>query len=479
MTRYVSFELIILFAGALIGFTGALLLGGAAKEAIDYGLPPAATLRLMPYLLLEMLRISVPVTLLLASTSVYSRMSGFNEIVAIKALGISPMAVLWPAFALGFVVSLAAVWLNDVAVSWGRIGAQRVIIDAVEEIAYGMLRTEHCYSSGQFSINVKGVNGRTLLRPTVSFMRRGSMPALMVDADAAELRSDHEENVLKIFLRNARIEAEGGIRFFSPEFDHEIPLSDASRADEHSRHPSCLPMSEIDEEIARQHRILGRRKEQFAARSAYQHLTGEFDDLAGPSWIQRRVELEDLEGLLARLRSEPYRRWSAGFSCLCFVWIGAPMAIWLRNRDFLQSFFLCFAPILIVYYPVFMVTIKAAKNGTAPAIAVWAGNLILAIWGAWVLRRVLRYSSGARGDCFLVAHGRGRPAGLRGRAWFRFSHIPGHQPSGLHGHELKALAQPPLEVRHVGGAVEDRDLLLALLDRAAQLLHRSGVAVRD
>jgi lipopolysaccharide export system permease protein len=124
MTRYVLTELILFFLAALIAFTGTMILVGVVREASKQGLPPAAILRLIPYILPEALRVAIPVTLLLAATSVYSRMAGFNEIVAIKALGISPMTILWPVLVLAIVVSFVAVWLNDVAISWGRRGAQ-------------------------------------------------------------------------------------------------------------------------------------------------------------------------------------------------------------------------------------------------------------------------------------------------------------------------------------------------------------------
>jgi len=101
--------------------------------------------------------------------------------------------------------------------------------------------------------------------------------------------------------------------------------------------------------------------------------------------------LHDCRRHLYRLLTEPHRRWSAGFSCLCFVWVGAPMAIRLRHREFLTSFFLCFLPVLVVYYPLLMLGIDGAKHGTVPPATVWAGNLLLIAWGAWLLRRVLRY----------------------------------------------------------------------------------------
>ena len=53
--------------------------------------------------------------------------------------------------------------------------------------------------------------------------------------------------------------------------------------------------------------------------------------------------------------------------------------------------FLCFLPILIVYYPFLMYTIDASKNGSVPPLSVWSGNLVLALWGAYLLRKVLRY----------------------------------------------------------------------------------------
>ncbi|NIL96306.1 MAG: LptF/LptG family permease, partial [Planctomycetales bacterium] len=92
-----------------------------------------------------------------------------------------------------------------------------------------------------------------------------------------------------------------------------------------------------------------------------------------------------------RLKTEPHRRWAAGFSCLCFVAVGAPLAIRRRFGEFWTTFFLCFLPILIVYYPLLMVSIDRAKTGALPPIVVWSGNVALLLWSGWLLRRVLRY----------------------------------------------------------------------------------------
>jgi len=392
LTRYVLIELSRVFLVSLIALTGLAILGGVVREAMDKSLPPAQVLGLIPYILPDSLRFAVPVTLLLATTTVYSRMSGANEIVAIKALGIAPTVVLWPTLVVAFLLSLATVWLNDVAVSWGRNGVQRVVVEAAEEIAYGMLRTQRRYSSSRFAINVREVRDRKLLGLMLSLKSRGNTPGATITAEEAELRSDRRNNRLIIKLRNGTVEVDGGPRaHFPDEQQYEVPLWDVSQAGGMTDSPSCLALRVIPDETIRQQAEIDRYEQEMAARAALQMLCGDFDGLASPEWRSRQHELGSQRVRLHRLKTEPHRRWSAGFSCLCFVLVGAPMAIWLRNRDFLTSFFLCFAPILIVYYPLLAYGIDSAKHGRFPPHVVWAGNLAMVVWGAYLFRKVMRY----------------------------------------------------------------------------------------
>jgi lipopolysaccharide export system permease protein len=393
-TRHVVSQLAKLFLLALIALTALFLIVVVVKEAIERSLPPAAVLRLVPYILPEMLRVTVPVCLLLATTSLYSRMSGSNEIVAVKALGISPLPLLWPTFVVGFLLSLFTVWLNDLAVSWGRHGAQRVVVEAVEEIVYAMLQTQRGYTApnNTFSINVKGMDSRRLLAPMLTIRGNGNVPTLTITAQEAYLHCDHEKNVLKIALRNGTMEFEGLGKVDFPDVqEQEIPLEDTSHTNFETQLPSWLPLCAIPRETVRQAHAIEEMEKKYTLEAAYQILSGDFDELTSKQWETRRSFTGYQKNRLYRLYAEPHRRWSAGFSCLCFVWVGAPMGVWFRNRDFLTSFFLCFLPILIVYYPLLMFTVDAAKNGSAPASLAWLGNLCLVAWGTVVLRKVVRY----------------------------------------------------------------------------------------
>jgi lipopolysaccharide export system permease protein len=391
LPRHILLELSKMFVVLLLAIIPLMIIQGLVRNGMEFSLPPKQILLLIPYVLPDALRFAVPVTMLLAATSVYSRMAGTNEVVAVKSMGIPPTAIVWPAIVLAFLLSLVTTWLNDVAVSWGRNGAERVIVEGVEDIAYGMLRTQGGYSSSKFDVMVKRVEGHVLIGTTLSMKRRDAQP-ITITADTAELISDYEKGALKIILRNATVRAgKSTLSFFDEAFELELPFHEASRAEGRSNHPSNIALNRIPGKIVEQEEKIDSFRQELATRAAYEMLNGDFDLLTNSEWDTRYRQLKDMQDRLHRLRTEPYRRWSTGFSCLFFVWVGAPLAIRLRNRDFLTSFFLCFAPILGVYYPALMWTVDGAKNGSFPPYAVWVGNLLLLAWGGWLLRRVIRY----------------------------------------------------------------------------------------
>ncbi len=385
VTRYVIAELCKMFALALSVLTLIMIVVGVVREAAMQNLPLRHVVLLIPYVLPDALRVAVPVTLLLAVSSVYSRMSGTNEVIALKSAGISPWRIVWPTLAVAFAVSLATVWLNDVACSWGRAGAQRVVLGAVEDVVYGMLRAQSRYSVPGLSIHVQRVEGRRLIRPTLSIEPAADRPRITIVAEEAELVADLDQDVLRVVLRNGSFDVEGQLSVDFPDVQEQtIPLDSATRLRDLNTHPSSIPMIRIPEEIAAQQE----RLRQLTARQ----VLAERDPAVAPDELQRRrQQLHEQRERLCRLKTERHRRWSAGFSCLFFVWVGVPMAVWMHHRDFLSNFFLCFLPILVVYYPLLAYGIDGAKNGTIPPWSVWVGNLLLAVWGFELMKKVVRY----------------------------------------------------------------------------------------
>jgi len=393
LTSYVLTEVLKVFLAALVILTLMMIMFGVVREAREQGLELQQVIKIIPYILPDALRYTVPGTILFAVSSVYGRMSGSNEVVALKSLGISPWAILWPVLMFAVVLSLITVYLNDLAVSWGRSNVKRIVIESVEEIAYSMLRSQRSFSAPKFSIIVKDVRDRTLIKPVISFSASGDEPAVHLQCAEAELRSDLKEMTLTIVCRDGtlNVEGQGTLRFQKTPIERTVPLDSASPASDNVVLPAWLSMSVIPEHVARQKVVVEEYVQQRATKAALQLLSGDFTRLESPETRNEAEALKCYRNHLARLLTEPYRRWSNGFSCLCFVLIGAPMAIWRRNADFLTNFFLCFLPILMIYYPLLAVGVDQAKAGKLPPNSVWLGNFILAMAGAWLLRKVFRY----------------------------------------------------------------------------------------
>jgi lipopolysaccharide export system permease protein len=390
LTRYVLFDLLKVFTLTLTGLTLLIFVVLIGKEAVDKGIGLGPLLRMAPYLLPQAMQFAVPGTMLLATTSVYGRMASYNEIVAIKSLGISPMAVIWPTLVLATLVSFVAVVLNDVAVSWGRLGVQRVFLASIEEVTYGQLRMRHTYNLGKANITVRDVEGHRLIWPTLIVQASDDQPAWTISAEEAELHLLPEEG--KLVVRFENLDLDGPVKWINPATqEYVMSLEELTGSSTKNRSPSTYALAEIKPAVHEQEELLDRIEQATVARSAFGMLTGDFDSLSETAWKAIEREKESAEVRLHRLQTEPWRRWANGFSCLCFVLIGVPVAVWLRFSEFIASFFVCFVPILVVYYPLLAVSVDQAKDGVFPPQSVWLGNVLLSLAGVLLLRRVNRY----------------------------------------------------------------------------------------
>lgn len=390
VTRYVVFDVLKLFAVTLGLLTMLMVVPVLFKEARDQGLEPLQILRIIPYTLPEALRYTVPATVLFAVSTVYGRMSGSNEIVALKSLGISPMAVVWPVLGLALVLSLGTMALNELALTWGRANVRRVIVASVEEIAYSMLRTHRSFTAPNFSIIVRRVEGRRLISPTITFKNPGENRTITLTAEEATLKSDAAKNLMTIWCRRGTIDVEGQARLrFEDSLERSVPLALQEESPEPL--PSQVAMTNLPALLARKGQDLEALETRRAIQASEALVLGNFPLYCEGEHQRLDDAIRQTRGYVYRLQTERHRRWSNGFSCLCFVMIGAPMAIWRRNADLLTSFFLCFLPILLIYYPLLMFGVDQAKSGSLPAFTVWAGNVVVLAIGAWLMQRVIRY----------------------------------------------------------------------------------------
>lgn len=391
LTRYIIFEMLKVFIVTLSSMTALMIIVGVVQEAIRESLTPLTILQLIPFVLPNALCFAIPGTALFSTCMVLGKMSSSNEVIAVKAMGVSPMTIIWPVVIMAFLMSLFTVYLNDLAVSWGRKGVYQVVLNSVEKTIYSVLATERSFHNGKVSISVDNVVGDELINPLVTFYNDDSDGDYTFKADSAVISVNSEEKVLNFSVKNGTVEVEDGeLNLAIPDGDLPIPLDAATRTENRNTSPSNLPLRKIREEIQRQLEKNATRNRKQAMDAAFQMLGGDFVSLTHPRWPHKLQELGVGQQRVHRLRTEPWRRWANGFSCLCFVFIGAPLAILLRRSDFWSTFGLCFIPILLTYYPLLMYGVGQAKSGDLAPPVVWLGNLVLISIGWVLMRRINR-----------------------------------------------------------------------------------------
>ncbi|MCC6125278.1 MAG: LptF/LptG family permease [Pirellulales bacterium] len=396
-TRYVVAEILKIFILTLTAITLLVTIGMGVKEGASRGCPPTVILHLMPYMLPYMLVITIPVSLLLAVSIVYGRMTGSNEIVALKSSGISPMDVIWPTIVLALLFSIGALYLQEFAATVGRPCMARVLIESIEDIALGMLKKDKYCSLPEFEITVTDVRmeDKMLLDPTIVINGRGNDQKIVIRAAKAKLETDRRAKTVNFKCWDYTIEyqGQGGVTISDPGMiERTVPIIDPGRDEFHR---DWVAMHEIPDRLAQLWKIAGEIDEQRTA----------LRERIKASPPQSEEKLKDIERLDAslkerhkdlswkihRLQTEPYRRLSNGFTCLCFALIGAPVAMLWRHTDVLTNFFVCFLPILAVYYPLLMIGEDLSTSGKFPPFSFWMGNVMLILPGIFLLKWVVRH----------------------------------------------------------------------------------------
>jgi lipopolysaccharide export system permease protein len=385
VTRYVVWEVTKSFVIALVGLTLVFTLVFGLKAGSDRGLPMLVMVRILPYLTPYILEITIPVAMLFAVTTVFGRMTGMNEVVALNSLGVGPMTIVWPALVLAAFVSLGTVSIYELDATWGKRGFASVVYDSFEEIAYGALQKDKSLGKDDdpYSIVVKEVRppaeagGKPrLIEPT--FTIKGP-PKLTFRAAEAKLDTDRKAGQIWIELQDYSFDyGDGGARMsFAGIQRYQVPIP-----------PPAVPpynrfyvaMADIPDRIA-EIEVALRRIE------SIRHA----QNLLGPKDPEDDAKVLDYHLRIRQLRAEPYRRWANGFTCLCFAMIGAPVAMLWRHADMLTNFFVCFLPILAIYYPLLMLSDGLATSGQMPPISFWTANVVLGGVAIWLLRWVNRH----------------------------------------------------------------------------------------
>jgi len=392
--RMILWELVKIFLMSLVGITGILLMGGIVAEASQQGLSPGQIFRIIPFLIPSTLPYTIPATTLFATCLVYGRLAHDNEILVIRAAGVSVLRVITPALLLGLVMSAITMALYYRIIPYSHHLMRTIFLADPEEVLYTLLQRDHQVSHPKlgYALFVREIQGRKLIDATFYHRNAKGVKDLAAWAREADLRVDIRNKVLLVHMIDT--DSNDGERLDDLHYEEkvwEVPLPPGifddppKKARDRSwqeildkRHELDWEMDSIDNEFALYlaPAIIDRPPQA----DINQHLTNLQD--------KKKAKRFEQNCMTAELNMRP----ALSLGCLFFVLVGCPIGIWFSKSDYLSAFITCFLPIVVVYYPLLLCGTGMAKEGKIPAyVSVWLADGILLIASLLLYRKLTRH----------------------------------------------------------------------------------------
>ncbi|WP_165221366.1 LptF/LptG family permease [Aquisphaera insulae] len=401
LQRYVCGEVLRSFLLSLLTMSAIFVLFMVAAEAMKSRLlSPRDIAELIPYIIPSTLPYTIPVSLLFSVTVVYGRIAGDNEVIAVKAAGLSVMTVIWPTLFLAAALSGVLVFVSRGWIPRSAHNAKMVIFKDVEDTFYKLLKRDREFNTPgwPFFIKVKDVEDRVMLGAI--FKKKGKRKdnsdtfTAVVHAKKARMQFDFPNSMVRVTLEQAEVqnygEKEEDVMLVNNDV-LEIPIP-ADGQKPMQRAVQEYTDAEIDREVAEARKKIATDRLRETVRAGFQFATGRYEEVAWGTLQKAQVESSYYKRKINELTTEQHLRTSMALGSLLFVILGAPVGILFAKRDFLSAFISCFVPIITLYYPLMLFGVNMGKEGTMePMRALWIGNGVLALLSVWVYPRVIKY----------------------------------------------------------------------------------------
>jgi lipopolysaccharide export system permease protein len=383
------------FALALTTLTSIFVLIMVMSEAAKIGLSPVDILNLIPAAIPGTLPYSVPVSLLFAVTVIFGRIAADNEVIAIKAAGLSAWTVLWPALSLGAILSGLILYAGANWIPNANYRVKLVIFKNTEEMFYKFLKKDRSIDNKQlpFLITVSDVVGKRLIDP--HFMHRVSKEDpdtydSIIHSKSAIIKFVPKEGIAKVYLEKAEVLQTGNVMLIDDEY---LPIDMVGNGNPMQKERTQeYTTSELVVEQANMRAAAENDRKKLAIEMALNIASGRVNRLQWRPFQFSQAQRLFRERRINEFETEKQLRFSISFGSLFFVLLGAPVGIIFAKRDFLSAFITCFLPIILIYYPLMLFGVNLGREGLYdPAIVLWVPNVILVVLFGAAIRPVVQH----------------------------------------------------------------------------------------
>ncbi|MBL7158176.1 MAG: LptF/LptG family permease [Candidatus Omnitrophica bacterium] len=358
--NYILKELIGPFLLSLLVSTMILAAGNMMQVAdliINKGVDVIYVFRLFVLMMPWLLTFTIPISVLSATLLAYGRLASDNEIIALKASGMSLYRIGAPALIAGLIMSLFCVPLNDKVLPESGYGARCLIKEIGIRNPIAMLEPGVFIKGFQdYIIFVYNIKGNKLKNIRI-YQPQAGKPTRTIVAREGEVIPIPEQNIVKLKLRYGSADEalpQDPDNFYKVVFDTyymTLNLKDAMANENIEKKPREMSIAKLRSEIKKM-------------------------DKKNVNTVPLYIEI--------------HNKLALAFSNFIFVLIGIPIAIRTHRRE--KSINFGFTMVLfLVYWGIMLVGVACSiRNIVPPWLGIWMANILLFIVGVFLFLRMAR-----------------------------------------------------------------------------------------
>jgi len=358
--RYVLRETLTYFLVAVLVFTIVFMMGKTLKLTellVNKGVRILDIGKLLFYLLPSSLILMIPIALLLGVLITFVRLSSDNEIVALKASGVSLYQLTPPVLFLSVMAYLLSTFLVIYALPWGNEGFKYVLFDIAKTKAYT------AFKERAFNDSFDGV----VIYVDKITLRGKKLERIFIHSEDDEVGVGGSKTIL----------AKEGYVGTNPDSQYVAFHLIGVTGDQISKEDKSY--TRIESDTLLQKLAFGGnlyRVMRFRARD-WETSIGELR----AKIKERKLHHKDYTQQLLEI----YRKFSIPFACIVFGLMGIPLGVQSRRSGKSYGFILGI-PVVLAYYMLRILAETATYNGfIPPLIASWTPNLILMALAIYLL----------------------------------------------------------------------------------------------
>lgn len=384
---YLTRQVLVTLLMTVMVFTFVLMLGNVLKEIFgllvnrqaSFSTVVQAVGLLIPYVLV----FALPMGMLTAALLVFGRFSADNELTAVRASGVSLVALITPVLLLSALLSGVAAYINLELAPKCRIAYKRLLSQSALERTASLI-PEKTYitdlGNTNYIVYVGGVSGTNLEDVLIYELRDGKVESFN--------RADHgtfsqSNAVVAVVLSNA----------------YTVTFS------ENQTQPQLSPLGDVQFEFTNTISRAERRRSTDLSDMTFSQLREQIRELEGRMENTDAIEKLPTEALRERMkkmrsqkriditlpaRVQLHRQVAFSFACIGFTLIGIPLGIRAHRRE--TTFGIAVALILVVIYYSFFILGQSfdTRPELAPHLILWVPNFLFQAVGMVLLWRANR-----------------------------------------------------------------------------------------